>query len=154
MMSNLPLIGWREWLTLPELGVDQVKAKIDTGARSSALHVLNLDFFERDGQSWATFQVFENYATQQSTDAVEMILTDQRHIKNSGGQIEYRPIVRTAVTLGRQSWDIELSLTTRESMRFPMLLGRQAVRGRFWVDPGRSFLHGSIPSPRQSSSAR
>ncbi|PZD75379.1 hypothetical protein C1752_00531 [Acaryochloris thomasi RCC1774] len=136
----LPAIGWREWITLPSLGIDHVKAKIDTGARSSALHAFEVERIEAQGKTRVRFKV---HPEQDRTDIVitaEADLFDEREVRDSGGHAELRPIIQVDVTLNGQSWPIELTLTDRSSMGFRMLLGREAVRGRFLVDAGQSFL--------------
>jgi hypothetical protein len=138
--TQLPLIGWREWLVLPDLGITAIKAKIDTGARSSALHAFHVQPIERDGQPWVRFQVHPLQRNSDRTLTAEAPLLDEREVRNSGGHAERRPVIQTRVTLNGQHWPIELTLTNRDVMGFRMLLGRQAVRHKFWVDPGRSYL--------------
>ena len=136
----LPIIGWRENLALPELGIDSVKAKIDTGARSSALHAFNIKIFEEEGKQMVSFQVHPQQRSTDATILAQAELVDQREVRNSGGITQLRPVIKTVVELGGQRWQIELTLTNRDVMGFRMLLGRQAVRRRFLVDAGRSFL--------------
>ncbi|MGH8873982.1 MAG: ATP-dependent zinc protease family protein, partial [Acidimicrobiia bacterium] len=128
-------IGWREWLALPDLGVLAIKAKVDTGARSSSLHVVRLRRFPRDGRQMAGFIVHpvQRRARPAIETAAEVV--DERVVRNPGGREELRPVIVTTVTLGDEKWDVELNLTRRDAMGFRMLLGRQAVRGRFVVDP-------------------
>jgi hypothetical protein len=140
MSKPLPLIGWREWLVLPGLKVNAIKAKIDTGARSSALHAFDVEPFEQDGQPWVRFTIHPDQRQSDRVIVAAAPLWDERDIRNSGGHTERRPVIRTPVWLNGQQWDIELTLTNRDVMGFRMLLGRQAVRHRFWVDPGRSYL--------------
>jgi hypothetical protein len=135
----LPIIGWREWLDLPELGIKTIKAKIDTGARSSALHALYVEAFERDRQNMVRFQVRPKQRNN-DTISTEAELLEWRQVRNSGGQTQLRPVIRTTVKLGSQQWAIELTLTNRDVMGFRMLLGREALRKRFLVNPGRSYL--------------
>lgn len=137
---ELPVIGWREWLVLPDLGVDAVKAKIDTGARSSTLHAFDLERFERHGEPWVRFVVHPVQRSTRETVTAEALLLDERHVRNSGGKQQLRPVILTTVDLAGDRWPIELTLTNRDEMGFRMLLGRQAVRNRFVVDAGRSFL--------------
>lgn len=135
-------VGWREWVALPGIGVPLLKAKVDTGARSSALHAFDLERFERDGLPWVRFTVHPFQGDVQTTIRAECQLLGQRVVKSSGGQAETRPVVAADVELAGQRWEIELTLTNRDAMGFRMLLGRQAVRGRFVVDPNRSFVQG------------
>ena len=135
----LPVIGWREWVSLPDLGLDGIKAKIDTGARSSALHAFNLHTFELHGNPWIRFDVHPMQdggpTVSASAEVVEM-----RNVRNPGGRRELRPVIRTPVSVLGRTWEIEVTLTPRWGMGFRMLLGRQAVRNHFLVDPGRSFF--------------
>jgi hypothetical protein len=141
--EQLPIIGWREQLALPDLGIPEVKAKIDTGARSSALHAFDVETFERDGKPMVRFKVHPYQRDAQRTVTAEAELIDQRQVRNSGGQAQVRPVIETTVELNGYTFPIELTLTNRDSMGFRMLLGRQAVRRRFLVDAGKSFLHSS-----------
>jgi len=136
------VIGWREWVALPALGIDALKAKVDTGARSSALHAFDVKVFERDGFWMVRFKVHPLQRDSQKTVSLVAELFDERQVRNSRGRLELRPVIQTAVELMGQRWPIELTLTNRDEMGFRMLLGRQAVRGKFAIDPGRSFLAG------------
>jgi hypothetical protein len=136
----LPVIGWREQLALPELGIPEVKAKIDTGARSSALHVFDLEAFQQDGRMRVRFKVHPYQRDTHRTVLAQAELIDQREVRNSGGYTQLRPVIQTLVELGEFAFPIELTLTNRDKMSFRMLLGRQAVRQRFLVDAGQSFL--------------
>ncbi len=138
--QQLSVIGWRERVALPELGISEVKAKIDTGARSSALHAFELQFFEQDGKSMVRFKVHPYQRDAKRTAIAEAELLDHKTVRSSTGHTQLRPVILTAVKLGDQQWPIELTLTNRDVMGFRMLLGRQAVRRRFLVDAGRSFL--------------
>jgi hypothetical protein len=137
-----PVVGWREWVALPELHVAAVKAKVDTGARSSSLHAWDVVEERRDGAAWVRFVVYP--AQRDGTERIETSapLVDHRDVRSSNGVVERRPVVRTAVVLAGQTFPIELTLTRRDEMGFRMLLGRSALRRRFLVDPGRSFLGG------------
>ncbi len=139
-----PVIGWREWVGLPELGVPSIKVKVDTGARSSSLHAFDLERFARDGADWVRFTVHPLQRDWRTSIRAEVPLLEMRVVRNpgGGGREEVRPVVHTAVELMGRQWPIELTLTRRDRMGFRMLLGRSAVRGRFVVDPGRSFLAG------------
>lgn len=134
------IIGWRETVTLPKLGIEQIKAKIDTGARSSALHAFDVQQLESNGKQIIRFQVHPIQRNNQITINTEAELLEYREVRNSGGIAQLRPVIMTEIKLGEQQWSIELTLTNRDVMGFRMLLGRQAVRNKFLVDPGRSFL--------------
>jgi hypothetical protein len=144
--EQLPIIGWREQLALPDLGISEVKAKIDTGARSSALHAFDVETFNSNGKRMVRFKVHPYQRDAHRTVTAEAELLDQRQVRNSGGQTQVRPVIETTVELNGDRWSIELTLTNRDVMGFRMLLGRQAVRRRFLVDAGRSFLHSSTES--------
>lgn len=138
--QQLPMIGWREWLNLPDLGIEYIKAKIDTGARSSALHAFDVHPFQHQGEDWVKFKVHPYQRESHSTIVTQAKLMEHRHIRNSGGHTQLRPVIQTMIDLGGEHWLIELTLTNRDVMGFRMLLGRQAIRRRFWVDPARSYL--------------
>ncbi len=142
-----PVIGWREWVELVGLGADRfkVKVKVDTGARSSALHAFNVERFRRDGQDWVRFDVHPIQDDSKFTIPAEAPLVDERWVRNSGGKADLRPVIRTTVRYLDVEWEIELTLTRRDMMGFRMLLGRQAIRKRFVVDPARSFVGGRMP---------
>ncbi len=140
------VLGWREWLALPELGIRAIRAKVDTGARSSALHVESLErFFER-GAPWVRFSVLPTRDAQAAIACVAEIV-DVRPVTDSGGRTTERPFIRSLLMLAGRSWPIEINLTRRTHMLFPMLLGRTAMAGRVLVDPGSSFLLGAPASP-------
>jgi hypothetical protein len=143
-----PVVGWREWVALPDLGADAVKAKVDTGARSSSLHAWDVVEEERDGSTWVRFVL---HPVQNDTGvrvAAAAPLVDRREVRSSNGVAERRPVIRTHVVLAGQTFPIELTLTRRDEMGFRMLLGRSALRRRFLVDPGRSFLGGKVARSR------
>ncbi len=141
---HLLIIGWREWLDLPDLGVVKIKAKIDTGARSSALHAFHLESFQRDGKEIIRFQVHPYQRNSHYAIAAEAEVLEWRQVKSSGGHTQLRPVILTTVDLGGEQWQIDLTLTNRDVMGFRMLLGREAVRHRFLVNPGKSFLRTGV----------
>jgi len=134
-------IGWREHIALPQLGISSMRAKIDTGARTSALNTDNMQSFERDGHRWVSFTL--PAAGRRSKVRYEAQLEDVRSIKNTGGIAEKRNIIKTVMILGRRAWVVEISLADRENMKFDMIVGRTAIRAqRLLVNPGRSYLTG------------
>lgn len=140
--AEMSVIGWREWVVFPDFDNVRIKAKIDTGAQTSAIHAWNTEIFHRDGIDLVSFQL---HPIQHDNDTVVTCvapLSDRRSVKNSGGQSTNRLFVKTYVLLGDRKWPIELSLTRRDDMGFRMLLGRAAVSGHYLVDAGRSFLLG------------
>jgi len=136
--APVDVVGWRERVDLPDLGLRGVKAKVDTGARSSCLHADDIAIFRRRGVDWVSFTY---RSTPESRGrAIKVELLDMRWVKSSNGQREHRPVVRTHVHLGSQTWACDVTLSARWNMGFPMLLGREALRRRFLINPGRSFL--------------
>jgi hypothetical protein len=128
------------WLQLPKLRVERIKAKVDTGARSSALHAIDIEVVRGRGPAKVRFRIHPLQDDFKKTIFCEALLHDERWVKSSNGKRELRPVIRTSVSFLDQTWDIDLTLTSRDLMGFRMLLGREAVRRRFLVDPGRSFL--------------
>lgn len=141
MQTPMTIVGWREWLALPDLGIRAIKAKIDTGARSSALHVLWQQRTQHQGQPFVRFAVECAGAASQQVEA-EAAVVDERNVTDSGGHTTCRPFIRTVLQLGSARWDIEINLADRQHMLFPMLLGRTAMLGRLLVDPAESFVFG------------
>lgn len=138
----LPAIGWREWIALPSLSIPRIKVKVDTGARSSALHAVDVRPVMKNGRQHVRFNVHPEQRSASETIAAEAEVVDYRHVRSSGGQSTLRPVIQTLVEFQGAAWPIELTLVGRDEMGFRMLLGRQAVRDRFVVDPGRSFFGG------------
>lgn len=138
-------VGWREWVRLTDLGVAAIKAKIDTGARTSALHAFAIEPFRRSGALWVRFDVHPLQRSSSVKIKCEAKAVDERAVRNSGGLVERRYIIQTRLMLGDHAWPIELALANRDQMGFRMLLGRTALEGRALIEPGRSFLTGHRP---------
>ncbi|WP_343231991.1 ATP-dependent zinc protease family protein [Tahibacter amnicola] len=134
------MIGWREWVGLAGLGIVAVKAKVDTGARTSSLHVDSLERFRRGNQTWLRFQLRPGNRHGPSVVVAEAQATDRRRVTDSSGHATERWFILAAVRVGSLEFEAEINLTSRRNMLFPMLLGRTALAGRFQVDPRRSYL--------------
>lgn len=150
---NLPAIGWREWVELPDLGVQWIKAKVDTGARTSSLHAWNIEEFERDGRPWVRFVLHPEQRDDTVEIPAEAPLCERRHVRPSTGKRQLRPVIETSVVVMGHRFSTEITLAGRDAMGFRMLLGRQALRARFCVDAGRSFLGGRRPKRARRSEA-
>ncbi|MDZ7661861.1 ATP-dependent zinc protease [Thiohalophilus sp.] len=140
------IIGWREWVRLPKLGIEHIKAKIDTGARSSALHTFDLEAYQEQGVNMIRFKIHPVQHNSKQIVECHCPILDQRTVTDSGGHKEERFVISTEACLGDLCWEIEMTLTNRDSMRFRMLLGRTALAGRFVVDPQASYLTGHRPA--------
>ncbi len=143
-----PVIGWREWVGLPGLGVEWVKAKVDTGAKSSSLHAFDIDVDDAAGV--VRFRVHPMQDDDSIVIDTHASLVERREVRSSNGEVEVRPVIRTRAVVSGQEIDIDLSLADRDEMGFRMLLGRSAVRRRFVVDPARSFIGGGDRFSRPS----
>jgi hypothetical protein len=139
-IRHYPVIGWREWVSLPELGIQNIKAKVDTGARTSALHAFRLRPFTENDKNLIYFDIhpLQNNVSKVITCVAEVV--DRRLVTDSGGHQEERYVIQTPITIAGQTWSIEITLTERENMLFRMLLGRRALRKRFIINPARSFV--------------
>jgi hypothetical protein len=144
-------LGWREWVRLPELGIDRIKAKVDTGARTSALHAFEIVDFEEEGRRRLRFKI---HPIQRDTDTVvECVadVSDQRIVSDSGGHKELRWVIQSDIIVGQHLRQAEFTLTLRDNMMFRMLLGRTAIAGWATVDPARSYLAGKKPGVKVPS---
>lgn len=146
------IVGWREWFGLPDLGVPRIKAKLDTGARTSALHAFDVERLVIDGRDWVQFAVHPLQRDDQTQISCLAPLLDERGVKNSGGQLEIRYFIETTLRMNGRDWTIELSLTNRDQMGFRMLIGRSAMHGRLIVNPALS--HSLKPERRRRRPAR
>ena len=140
--SDRPLIGWREWVALPDLGIPRIKAKVDTGARTSSLQALDIELVTVDGVDRARFVVVPRQRRDLPRIRAEADLVDVRRVRSSNGIWQERPTIRTRFRLGGLEWTGEITLAARDSMRFRMLLGRSSLATRFLVDPAASYLTG------------
>ncbi len=134
--------GWREWVSLPQFDVEWVKAKLDTGARSSALHAFHLERFVRDGADWVRFSIHPWQRSAEDESWAELPVHDERVVRSSTGHVQERYVVLMDVRLVGRTVQAEMTLSRRDEMGFRMLIGREALRQGFWVDPGRSYLGG------------
>ena len=138
------VIGSEEWVSLTELNIPYVKARIDSGAKTSSLHAINIQPFQKDNETWVNFDVFPIQNDGKRKISCKALVIDKRVVKSSSGNRELRYVVRTVISLNDEAWDVELTLTNRDSMGYRMLLGREAMMGRIIVDPSESFLAGNV----------
>ncbi|MCB1646386.1 MAG: ATP-dependent zinc protease [Pseudomonadales bacterium] len=145
MSESKVILGWREWIGLPALNVNAILAKVDTGAKTSAIHTFYIDEFERDEASWVRFGLHPVRDSDKLAIHCEAPVADCRDVTDSGGHTETRYVIETDFVVAGQAYRAEVTLTNRDNMRYRILLGRNAMRGRFMVDPARSFLLGKQP---------
>lgn len=142
--NQLLTLGWREWVALPDLGLPAIKVKVDSGARTSALHAFYTEKYQLDSVDMVKFLIHpiqKNYDFHVECHAP---IIDFREVSDSGGHKEMRYVIETSIVIGTVSWPIELNLTNRDTMRFRMLLGRRAIEARAVIDPGASYLNGKL----------
>lgn len=137
-------IGWKEWVSLPDLQIPAIKAKVDTGARTSALHASRITVFTKPSGRWVRYFVRPLRKNPEIEIACESKLLDRRDIKNSGGQVESRYVIETTVVIGEAMWSATLSLTSRDDMLFRMLLGRTTLNDKVIIYPGEKYLAGKV----------
>lgn len=129
--SHLKIIGWQESVSLPELKISNLKVKVDSGAKTSSLHVKILKKYQKRGRSYVRFQTFSK------SKVHELPVLEYRKVRSSNGRVELRPVISTIIKLKGDQWPIEITLTDRSKMKFPMLLGREGIKNRFLIDVGQ-----------------
>ena len=139
---NLKVVGWREWVQLPDLVDTPIKAKVDTGAKTSSLHAFFIEPYTKDGKPWVKFLLHPNQNDNDLEVECHAAISDQREVSDSGGHKENRYVIESTIILGKEVLIAEITLTDRDSMSFRMLLGRNLLRGSCIVDSGSSFLMG------------
>jgi hypothetical protein len=153
--SNVPtgmtVVGWREWVRMSALGVPWIKAKVDTGAKTSSLHAFDLQEYVRDGERWVRFHIHPWQASDEDAVPVELPVLDRRPVRSSSGHVEDRYVVRMRLTLARRRVPAEVTLTDRDEMGFRMLIGREALAQGFLVDARQSYAG---PRPGRSTRRR
>lgn len=147
--EDLDIVGWREWIFLPDLTKTKIKAKIDTGARTSALHAEEITTFKRGGKKYVRFKVYPMQKSKAKSKWVEAELIEKRVIRSSVGNQTLRPVIKTMLQIGDHSYKIELTLVNRDIMGFRMLIGRQALKDIFLVDSGDSFVQSKELNKRE-----
>ncbi len=150
-MSDILTFGWREWVALPELGIPRIKAKVDTGARTSALHAFDIRPFTENGIQRIQFRLHPKQHDRQTEVLCVADVLEQRKVTDSGGHSEERWVILTPLLIGAHSWPIEITLTARDDMKFRMLLGRTALDNRALVNSSASYLVGQRRSKRVST---
>jgi ribosomal protein S6--L-glutamate ligase len=142
MLQSKIILGSEEWCSFPELGIPTIKARVDSGAKTSALHAINIAPFKKEGQNWVKFDINPIQNNVKTVIHCEAPLVDKRVVKSSSGFREERYVIQTNLEIGNSNWLIEMTLTNRDSMGFRMLLGREAMSGRVLVDPEQQYLLG------------
>jgi ribosomal protein S6--L-glutamate ligase len=142
------IIGRAEWCQLPELNIPAIKARVDSGAKTSALHAFNIEPFVRDGVEWVSFEVHPLQRSRAVAFRCEATIADRRMVKSTSGVAEQRYVIKTTMCLGAHNWEIELTLTNRDSMGYRMLLGRQGMKRHVLIDPAATQNHGRISDSR------
>ncbi|MCR9204921.1 MAG: RimK/LysX family protein [Halobacteriovoraceae bacterium] len=142
------IIGWREIVELPELGISEIKAKVDSGARTASLHAFNMKSYTRSGNDYVKFSIHPLQRSSKKEIICHAKVLEYRKVKSSNGATELRPVILTPIRLMDKEWEIEITLTNRDEMGFRMLLGRQTIRKRFLIDTNKSFLGKKKTKPK------
>lgn len=153
-MSEKKPLGWREWIGFPALNIPRIKAKIDTGARTSALHAFMVEPFTRDSQSWVRFAIHPVQGDSSTVVECEAPIKDQRVVRDSGGHDELRYVIDTQISIGEDIIRSEVTLTDRDAMMFRVLLGRTALRGKYIIHPGKSYLQSKSATKKKDQTQR
>lgn len=138
--KNRVSIGWREWVSLPKLKIGRIKAKIDTGAKTSSIHAEEIEFLTIKGKEFVRFTLYPMQGNHEKKKRLKAEVVDHRRVRSSNGISEIRPVILTDISMGLRTWPIEVTLTNRDLMGFRLLLGREALKNRFIIYPGKSFL--------------
>ncbi|MDH5499566.1 MAG: RimK/LysX family protein [Gammaproteobacteria bacterium] len=146
---ELLTFGWREWVSLPGLGISAIKAKVDTGARTSALHAFEVRTFSEGHRERVEFKMHPRQYDYETVIVCVADVVDERTVTDSGGHSEQRYVILTELRVGSVSWPVEITLTARDDMRFRMLIGRTALKGRALVDSSRSYVVGKRPRKKK-----
>lgn len=143
------LIGWREWVRLPDIGIEHMTCKVDTGAKNSALHAFQVEPFDKEGEAWVRFWIHTTPDDPNISQICEAKIVDQREVTDSSGNTSLRYFIDTTIEIGNQSLKVPMSLTARDTMAYKMLLGRTAIRkAGYWVDPEHSYLQKLQGAPK------
>ena len=142
--KELKIIGWREWVSLPDFKIDEIKAKVDTGARTSSLHAFNLEIYKRGNSEFVSFSIHPNQRSSNNEIRCRSKILEFRKIKSSNGLSEIRPVILTKIKLLEEIFEIEMTLTNRDEMGFRMLIGRESIRNKFLINPSKSFYGNKI----------
>lgn len=141
--KELKVIGWREWISLPDLEIGAIKAKVDSGARTSSLHAFDMEIYKKGKNQFVKFMIHPEQRSDKNEKQCKAKILEFRKIKSSNGQTELRPVILTRVELLGEIWEVEMTLTNRDEMGFRMLLGRESIRKKFLIDTGKSFYSGN-----------
>ena len=150
-MIEKVIVGSEEWCALPDLKIPAIKVRVDSGAKTSALHAESITPFEKDGENWVRFIVNPIQNNQKSAIKCEARIVDKRVVKSTSGYRESRYVIKTVISFGASEWEIEITLTNRDSMGFRMLLGREAMSGKIIVDPEVTYQFGTITTEKLKS---